>query len=136
MGEAGHCAAASILLRGGGHGGIPARTAAANFFFMEIEHPIQVEHPVTEMVTGVYLIAEATAHCRAAEPLKPGQRNIRLWATRSNAASTPRIPAHFRPVPGRSTGWLLPADRGVRVDSHVYHRLRNPPPSTTPWIGK
>ncbi|MEO1003121.1 MAG: acetyl-CoA carboxylase biotin carboxylase subunit [Cyanobacteria bacterium J06638_7] len=98
-----------------------------NFYFMEMNTRIQVEHPVTEMVTGVDLIAEQL-RIAGGEPLSLKQEDIRLCGhaieVRINAED-PR--QNFRPAPGKITGWLPPGGPGVRIDSHVYTGYEIPP---------
>ena len=97
------------------------------FYFMEMNTRIQVEHPVTEMVTGIDLIAEQL-RIAGGEPISVKQDEIQL----SGHAIECRINAedathNFRPAPGRITGWLPPGGPGVRVDSHVYTGYDIPP---------
>lgn len=91
-----------------------------NFYFIEVNARIQVEHPVTEMVTGIDLIAEQL-HIAGGEPLRLRQSDVQLRGhaieCRINAEDPQK---NFRPAPGRITGWLPPGGPGVRVDSHVY----------------
>ncbi|HBJ84051.1 MAG TPA: acetyl-CoA carboxylase biotin carboxylase subunit [Verrucomicrobiales bacterium] len=98
-----------------------------NFYFMEMNTRIQVEHPVTEMVTGVDLIAEQL-RIAGGEPISVTQEQIKLCGhaieVRINAED-PR--QNFRPAPGKITGWLPPGGPGVRVDSHVYTGYEIPP---------
>ncbi|NOX53019.1 MAG: acetyl-CoA carboxylase biotin carboxylase subunit [Planctomycetes bacterium] len=91
-----------------------------NYYFMEVNARIQVEHPVTEMVTGVDLIKEQI-RVAAGEPLRLKQRNVRS----RGAAIEVRINAEdpdndFRGCPGTITRLRLPGGPGVRIDSHVH----------------
>ncbi|MEM1503434.1 acetyl-CoA carboxylase biotin carboxylase subunit [Domibacillus sp. 8LH] len=97
------------------------------FYFMEMNTRIQVEHPVTELVTTVDIIKEQIK-VAAGQPLSYKQEDIRItgWAIecRINAES----PEHdFRPSPGRVAEYLPPGGFGVRVDSAVYTGYAIPP---------
>lgn len=91
-----------------------------NFYFMEMNTRIQVEHPVTEMITGVDLIKEMIRVAEG-EPLSFRQEDIRLngWAIecRINAEDPER---NFMPSPGQIQFYLPPGGFGVRVDSSAY----------------
>ncbi|MCM8766072.1 MAG: acetyl-CoA carboxylase biotin carboxylase subunit [Candidatus Omnitrophica bacterium] len=97
------------------------------FYFMEMNTRIQVEHPVTEMVTGLDLIKEQIK-LSAGEKLKLKQEDLRLdgWAIecRINAEDPEN---NFLPSPGRIDTYVLPGGRGVRIDSHVYAGYVIPP---------
>lgn len=98
-----------------------------NFYFMEMNTRIQVEHPVTEMITGIDLLKEQI-RIAASEPLPFKQEEIKFngWAIecRINAED----PDHdFRPCPGTITTYRLPGGFGVRVDSAVYQGYQIPP---------
>ena len=91
-----------------------------NFYFMEMNTRIQVEHPVTEMVTGIDLIKEQLA-IAAGEKLSLRQDDIRL----KGAALECRINAedyenNFMPSPGRIESVNFPGGPGVRLDTHIY----------------
>ncbi|MCI8888417.1 MAG: acetyl-CoA carboxylase biotin carboxylase subunit [Hungatella sp.] len=98
-----------------------------NFYFMEMNTRIQVEHPVTEMVTGMDLIREQI-RIAAGEPLLVTQDQIRIEGhaieCRINAENPSR---HFMPCPGLITNVHTPGGNGVRVDSHIYCDYRVPP---------
>ena len=97
------------------------------FYFMEMNTRIQVEHPVTEMVTGVDLIAEQIK-IASGEALDFDQDQIKLNGHAIECRINAEDPSHnFRPSPGRITGWLPPGGPGVRVDSHVYTGYEIPP---------
>ena len=100
---------------------------SGDFYFMEMNTRIQVEHPVTEMVTGIDLIAEQL-RIAGGDPISIQQKDISLNGhaieCRINAEDSKH---NFRPSPGRITGWLPPGGPGVRVDSHVYTGYDIPP---------
>jgi len=98
-----------------------------NFYFIEMNTRIQVEHPVTEMVTGIDLIKEQI-RTASGEPLRMKQDDVALqgWAIecRVNAAD----PSNgFTPSPGRITAYHQPGGPGVRVDTHVFAGYEVPP---------
>ena len=94
--------------------------ADGNFYFMEMNTRIQVEHPITELVTGVDLVQQQILIADG-ERLPFAQENVRLSGhaieCRINAEN-PRL--GFRPSPGRIVGLHVPGGPGVRVDSAVY----------------
>ncbi len=97
------------------------------FYFMEMNTRIQVEHPVTEMVTGVDLIKEMI-RVAAGEKLSVKQKDIVLRGhaieCRINAEDPKR---NFAPCPGKLTAFIPPGGRGVRVDTHSYCGYQIPP---------
>ena len=98
-----------------------------NFYFMEMNTRIQVEHPVTEMVTGVDLIAEQIK-IAGGDNLEFAQDDIQLNGHAIECRINAEDPSHnFRPSPGKITGWLPPGGPGVRVDSQVYTGYEIPP---------
>jgi len=102
-------------------------TADKKFYFMEMNTRIQVEHPVTEMVTGLDLIKEQI-RIAAGEPLSFRQKDVTLTGhaieCRLNAEDPYR---EFAPAPGRVESFHMPGGPGVRVDSHVYAGYVIPP---------
>lgn len=98
-----------------------------NFYFMEMNTRIQVEHPVTEMITGIDLIAEQIRVAQG-ERLRLKQDDVVLQGhaieCRINAEDPER---NFRPHPGRISGYLPPGGPGVRMDSHAYTDYEIPP---------
>jgi len=100
---------------------------SGHFYFMEMNTRIQVEHPVTEMVTGIDLIAEQL-RIAGGEPISVLQEEIQIHGHAIECRINAEDPSHnFRPAPGRITGWLPPGGPGVRVDSHVYTGYEIPP---------
>ncbi|WP_320673481.1 acetyl-CoA carboxylase biotin carboxylase subunit [Prochlorococcus sp. MIT 1341] len=98
-----------------------------NFYFMEMNTRIQVEHPVTEMVTGIDLIAEQL-RIAGGEAISFKQSDVNLNGHAIECRINAEDSSHnFRPSPGRITGWLPPGGPGVRVDSHVYTGYEIPP---------
>lgn len=98
-----------------------------NFYFIEVNARIQVEHPVTELVTGIDLIREQI-RVAAGEKLSHAQKDV----VQRGAAIEVRINAEdsendFRPSPGTITTWRPPGGPGVRLDTHVVTGYRVPP---------
>jgi len=91
-----------------------------NFFFIEANARIQVEHPVTEMVTGIDLI-KTQLRVAAGEPLPFRQEDIRTNGCAIECRINAEDPAHgFRPSPGRIERLIVPGGFGVRFDSHAH----------------
>lgn len=100
---------------------------SGEFYFMEMNTRIQVEHPVTEMITGIDLIAEQIRIAQG-EPLRFTQADIQLRGHAIECRVNAEDPDHnFRPSPGRISGYLPPSGPGVRMDSHVYTDYEIPP---------
>jgi acetyl-CoA carboxylase biotin carboxylase subunit len=100
---------------------------AANFYFLEVNKRIQVEHPITEEVTGVDLV-KLQIMIAMGEPLRLSEKDL----TMKGHAIECRINAEdpfddFRPSPGRIEMYYAPGGRGVRVDSHAYAGYTIPP---------
>lgn len=98
-----------------------------NFYFMEMNTRIQVEHPVTEMVTGVDIVKEQL-RIASGEKLSISQKEISIQGysieCRINAENPEK---NFRPCPGTITGLNLPGGNGVRIDTSVYSGYTIPP---------
>ena len=90
-----------------------------NFFFMEMNTRIQVEHPVTEMITGVDLVREQIRSA-AGIPLRFKQEDIRFRGHAIECRINAEDPFKFTPCPGKITAYHPPGGFGVRVDSFVY----------------
>jgi len=98
-----------------------------SFYFLEMNTRIQVEHPVTEMITGRDLVAEMI-RIAAGEPLSFSQDDVSIRGhsieCRINAED---FRAGFRPSPGQLRAWSPPSGPGIRLDSHCYAGYRIPP---------
>ena len=100
---------------------------SGNFYFMEMNTRIQVEHPVTEMITGLDLIAEQIRIAQG-DKLSITQDQVKLRGHSIECRINAEDPDHnFRPHPGRISGYLPPGGNGVRIDSHVYTDYEIPP---------
>ena len=98
-----------------------------NFYFIEVNARIQVEHPVTELVTGIDLVREQI-RIAAGEPLRFRQEDIVQRGSAIECRINAEDPAaDFRPCPGTITRWQVPGGPGVRLDTHVVPGYRVPP---------
>ena len=96
------------------------------FYFIEMNTRIQVEHPVTEMITGVDLVQEQI-RIAAGEKLRFRQRDIELSGHAIECRINAEDPFKFTPSPGRIVAWHAPGGPGIRVDSHAYAGYFVPP---------
>ena len=96
------------------------------FFFIEMNTRVQVEHPVTEMITGVDIVQE---QIRIAAGLKLGfrQKDIVFQGHAIECRINAEDPFKFTPSPGRILSWHMPGGPGIRVDSHAYGGYMVPP---------
>jgi acetyl-CoA carboxylase biotin carboxylase subunit len=90
-----------------------------NFFFMEMNTRVQVEHPVTEMITGVDIIKEQI-RVAYGEPLRYQQKDIKINGHAIECRINAEDPVKFTPCPGKIDGYHPPGGLGVRIDSAVY----------------
>jgi acetyl-CoA carboxylase biotin carboxylase subunit len=97
-----------------------------HFYFIEMNTRIQVEHPVSEMVTGIDLVNEQIK-LAAGSPLTIQQQDVYFSGHAIECRVNAEHPATFRPSPGRITYYHPPGGLGVRVDSAVYQGYRIPP---------
>lgn len=96
------------------------------FFFIEVNTRIQVEHPVTEMITGIDILQEQI-RIAAGEPLRFRQEQIVITGHAFECRINAEDPQTFTPSPGRITNYHVAGGPGVRVDSHVYSNYVVPP---------
>jgi acetyl-CoA carboxylase biotin carboxylase subunit len=96
------------------------------FFFIEMNTRIQVEHPVTEMITGIDLVQEQI-RVAAGEKLRFRQKDIVLRGHALECRINAEDPFRFTPSPGKITSYHPPGGPGIRVDSHVYQGYSVPP---------
>ena len=96
-----------------------------NIYFMEMNTRLQVEHPVSEMVSGIDIVE---LMIKVAEGEKvPSQESIKFRGHAIECRITAEDPNSFLPCPGKVTQWFVPGGRNVRVDSHVYTNYVVPP---------
>ncbi|HEV3260109.1 MAG TPA: acetyl-CoA carboxylase biotin carboxylase subunit [Gemmataceae bacterium] len=125
------CAAATRLVRAAGYYNAGTCEFLVDkqhrFYFIEVNARIQVEHPVTEMVTGIDLVREQI-RIAAGEPLRFGQEEVEQRGVAIECRINAEDPAaDFRPSPGQVTCWQVPGGPGVRLDTHVTAGYRIPP---------
>ncbi len=124
MGEAAIAAAKSVKYRNAGT--VEFIVSGEKFFFMEMNTRIQVEHPVTEMVTGIDLIKEQIK-AAAGLTLKYRQDDIKINGHSFECRINAEDPQKFTPCPGKITTYNAPGGPGVRVDTAVYSNYTVPP---------
>ena len=98
----------------------------AQFFFIEMNTRIQVEHPVTELVTGIDIV-KAQIAIAAGEPLAFTQEDVRWRGHAIECRINAEDPKTFVPSPGTVSLWHPPGGPGIRVDSHMYSGYAVPP---------
>ena len=96
------------------------------FFFIEMNTRVQVEHPVTEMITGIDIVQEQI-RIAAGERLRLKQRDIEIRGHAIECRINAEDPYKFTPSAGRITNWHPPGGPGTRVDSHAYNNYFVPP---------
>ena len=96
------------------------------FYFIEMNTRVQVEHPVTEMITGVDIVREQI-RIAAGERLSVRQRDITMRGHAIECRINAEDPFTFVPSPGRVTAWHLPGGPGIRIDTHVFSGYTVPP---------
>ena len=96
------------------------------FYFIEMNTRVQVEHPVTEMVTGIDIVQEQI-YIAAGQPLRMRQRDIVPRGHAIECRINAEDPYKFTPSAGKITSWHTPGGPGLRVDSHAYSGYTVPP---------
>ncbi|MCA9299324.1 MAG: acetyl-CoA carboxylase biotin carboxylase subunit [Phycisphaerales bacterium] len=125
------CEAAARLVKSADYAGAATveflMDGKQNFYMLEVNTRVQVEHPVTEMITGVDIVKQSIL-VAAGEPLSIRQKDVEISGhaieCRINAEDPER---NFMPSPGRIDTWEVPGGPGVRVDSHVVPGYVVPP---------
>jgi len=128
------CAAACKKIGYRGAGTFEFLYENGEFFFIEMNTRVQVEHPVTEMVTGIDIV-QMQIRVAAGEKLPFTQRSIQMRGHALECRINAEDPYKFTPSPGRISLWHPPGGPGVRVDSHVYTNY-SVPPNYDSMIGK
>ncbi len=120
------CAAACKKIGYRGAGTFEFLYENGEFFFIEMNTRVQVEHPVTELVTGIDIV-QMQIRIAAGEKLPFTQRNIQMRGHAIECRVNAEHPYKFTPSPGRILTWHPPGGPGVRVDSHAYANYFVPP---------
>ncbi len=120
------CAAACRKIGYRGAGTFEFLYEDGEFFFIEMNTRVQVEHPVTELITGVDIIQEQI-RIAAGEPLRYRQKDIKFRGHAVECRINAEDPYTFVPSPGRITQYHAAGGPGIRVDSHVYQNYYVPP---------
>lgn len=120
------CAEASRKINYRGAGTFEFLYENGEFFFIEMNTRIQVEHTITEMVTGIDLVQQQIL-IAAGEKFTLRQRDIQIKGHSIECRINAEDPFKFTPSPGRITNWHTPGGPGVRMDSHVFSGYMVPP---------
>ncbi len=96
------------------------------FYFIEMNTRLQVEHPVTELVTGIDIVKEQL-NIAAGGKLRFAQQDIKIRGHAIECRMNAEDPKSFMPSPGDIKLWHMPGGPGIRIDSHVYSGYRVPP---------
>ena len=120
------CAKACVKMGYRGAGTFEFLYEGGEFYFIEMNTRVQVEHPVTEMVTGIDIV-QTQIRVAAGEELPFKQKDIRLKGHALECRINAEHPYTFLPSPGRLTTYHAPGGPGIRVDSHVYQGYLVPP---------
>jgi acetyl-CoA carboxylase biotin carboxylase subunit len=96
------------------------------FYFIEMNTRLQVEHPVTEMITGIDIVREQL-RIASGEPLSAKQEDVKILGHAIECRINAEDAKTFMPSPGLVTLWHSPGGPGIRMESHVYSGYRVPP---------
>ena len=124
IGEA--CAAACRKIGYRGAGTFEFLFENDEFYFIEMNTRVQVEHPVTELITGIDIVQEQI-RVAAGQKLRYTQKQVQLKGHSMECRINAEDPFTFVPSPGRIDGYHPPGGPGIRVDSHIYHGYTVPP---------
>jgi acetyl-CoA carboxylase biotin carboxylase subunit len=120
------CAEACRKIRYRGAGTFEFLYENDEFYFIEMNTRIQVEHPVTELITGIDLVQQQI-RIAAGEPFSLKQKDIQFRGHAIECRINAEDPFKFVPSPGRITNWHTPGGPGVRIDSHAFNGYYVPP---------
>lgn len=120
------CVEACIQMKYRGVGTFEFLFENDQFYFIEMNTRIQVEHPISEMITGIDLIKAQIRVCEG-EALPWRQEDLHFYGHAIECRINAEDPLHFMPCPGLITLYHPPGGLGIRVDSHVYTGYRVPP---------
>jgi len=96
------------------------------FYFIEMNTRLQVEHPVTEMITGIDIVKEQL-RIASGEKLAIKQEDVKIKGHAIECRMNAEDPKTFMPSPGDIKLWHMPGGPGIRIDSHIYSGYRVPP---------
>ncbi len=120
------CADACKKLKYRGAGTFEFLYENGEFYFIEMNTRVQVEHPVTEMVTGIDIVKEQL-NIAAGNGLSYRQEDIRLRGHAIECRINAEDPENFMPSPGTITNYHAPGGPGIRMETHIYNGYRVPP---------
>ncbi len=120
------CVAACIEIGYRGAGTFEFLYEDGGFYFIEMNTRVQVEHPVSEMITGIDIVKEQL-NIAAGEPLSFTQEEVKFRGHAFECRINAEDPKTFMPSPGKVTTFHAPGGLGVRVDSHLYDGYTVPP---------
>lgn len=126
MGRAAVKAAQAVHYEGAGTVEFLLDSDGQHFYFMEMNTRIQVEHGITEMITGVDLVRQQL-RIASGLPLDLTQEDVTITGHAIECRINAEDPFTFVPSPGRVTAWHLPGGPGIRIDTHVFSGYTVPP---------
>ena len=120
------CAKAMQELSYLGAGTIEFLYEDGNFYFIEMNTRVQVEHPVTEMITGFDIVKEQL-RIAAGEPLSITQDQVKITGHAIECRLNAEDPKTFMPCPGKIDQFHMPGGPGIRCETHIYNGYKVPP---------